>query len=631
MLSPEDRKLYSATFAAPANYVFDCGVATTYSLDLDSLLFAQFCLATSGAGEPEQALRDPVGLLEAIHRTGDRVTVFCQAGETNVPEQPHALYALLERSLVPARAAKPGGVFHPKLWVLRFRERDSGEVRLRVVVLSRNLTRSRAWDSFVCLEGSPGRKRESESQDLADLLRTLPDLALERPAATRLSQMERLAREVERCTFDAPLPFEGVASFLAVGIGLGRTFRPSESADRLLAISPFVSHATLDALRPLAPEAQLISRPEEMAKCPAETIAAWQAHTLDEAASASSEAAEEDSGDRTAEVPPEGLHAKALAFETRKRTTWWLGSGNLTDAVRDGTNVELMLRLEGKTSKVGIDAFLEGGFKDLLQDYRHSPPPEDLQAGNRSAVERAKQALASAGLELRCEDRDGSWDLVLLGTAALPEGVTASCRPITLPPSRAQTFGNRPAEHCFSQVTMESLTALIAFHLSAGRGDAHYETHLTLKLPISGLPSEREARISRAIISDRSAFLNYLRSLLAGLGGLPLDGGSSTKDKKRPGDPAGGGSLFASGLLEQMLRALHEEPERLRGIRSLLERAETLQNDADSPIPTEFRELWKAIEPHLPDWDASAESGLRQNTDVPSDAAAEGDLERTAS
>ena len=281
MLDPEDRRLYSQCFAAPDGFVFDCAVGTTFSLDLESLLFAQFCIAASGAAEPESALNDPVGLLEAIHRTARRVTVFCHSGETNAPSQPHSLYALLERSIVPALGKAGGAIFHPKLWALRFVRRHSGEPLLRVVVLSRNLTTSRAWDSFLCLEGEPERGRKSESAALAALLAALPELAVETVEHERLRQLELLSNEVARTLFQAPTPFEGAAEFISTGFGNQKGFSPTNTGQRVLAISPFVSNEALRHLGELAPEGQLIGRPEEMAKCKAETISAWQAFCLD--------------------------------------------------------------------------------------------------------------------------------------------------------------------------------------------------------------------------------------------------------------------------------------------------------------------------------------------------------------
>lgn len=598
MLDPEDRRLYSQCFAAPEGFIFDCAVGTTYSLDLESLLFAQFCIATSGAGEPESALKDPVGLLEAIHRTARRVTVFCHASETNAPSQPHSLYALLEKSIVPARGKGGGGIFHPKLWVLRFKRREGGEGWLRVVVLSRNLTSSRAWDSFLCLEAEPERGRKAESAPLAALLLALPELALGTVEAERQAQLELLAGELHRTEFPAPLPFDGVAEFFTTGFAQQAGFLPTETGEKVLAISPFVSDGALRHLRKLAPHGQLIGRAEEMARCKPETIGAWDAFALDDAASSDADSADLEEGANTADAAPQGLHVKALAIQGQRRTTWWFGSGNLTDPVQTGTSVEVMIRLVGKTSQVGIETFLAAGFEELLVPYVHAPPPPDPQEGSRSLVEKATEIVVRAPLQLRCQPRGDAWSLVLSGVPQLEDGVGASCRPVTL--SEAYSLRLVPGSLGFEGVTMEALTALICFHLSAGKGDASYAADLTLKLPIEGLPEARDARISRSIIKDRASFLRYLQCLLGGVGD-PLSG-SARLGLERSAARAGG-SPFASGLLEQLLKALHQEPERLRGLRSLLTRVGDAGQAQEAVVPDEFRELWTVIEPFLREGD----------------------------
>ena len=70
----------------------------------------------------------------------------------------------------------------------------------------------------------------------------------------------------------------------------------------------------------------------------------------------------------------------------------------------------------------------------------------------------------------------------------------------------------------FEAMTVEALTALVCLHLSAGKGEARFESELTLKLPIEGLPEDRDAQISRSIIKDRASVLRYLQCLLGSVG-----------------------------------------------------------------------------------------------------------------
>jgi len=109
MLSPDQRSLYTAAFAPPAGYVFDEALATTYSLDLVTLLSIPVHLALVGERAAADPLRDGIALLEALRRFAGRLTVYAQGGQLQVPAgAPHALYGLLEPVVVEAVAPRGG-------------------------------------------------------------------------------------------------------------------------------------------------------------------------------------------------------------------------------------------------------------------------------------------------------------------------------------------------------------------------------------------------------------------------------------------------------------------------------------------------------------------------------------------
>ena len=120
MLTPDTRRLYTDCFRAPDDHELDCCVGTTFTLDFESFIFIPLALASGGFDDPTAALRDPIAVLEGIHRVAERFTVFCHDGHSNAPANlHHPLYALLEDSYVPARARGDGAIFHPKIWVMR--------------------------------------------------------------------------------------------------------------------------------------------------------------------------------------------------------------------------------------------------------------------------------------------------------------------------------------------------------------------------------------------------------------------------------------------------------------------------------------------------------------------------------
>ncbi|MCL5743685.1 MAG: hypothetical protein M1541_07130, partial [Acidobacteria bacterium] len=177
MLEPNTRVLLTHPFRAPPGHQFDCGIATTYSLDLTTLLGATLHLSLFGEVGAAEDLKNGVALLEALRRTSTRLGVFCQTGQIPPPKMAHVLYGLLEPMVVPV-SAPLGGVFHPKLWVLRFISAGSApSVLLRVLVLSRNLTNDRCWDVSLALEGAPTGMNRRDNEGLRDLVSSLPDMA----------------------------------------------------------------------------------------------------------------------------------------------------------------------------------------------------------------------------------------------------------------------------------------------------------------------------------------------------------------------------------------------------------------------------------------------------------------------
>jgi hypothetical protein len=116
MLNPDNRALYSDALRPPPGYRFREAIATTYSLDLETLLTIPLHLALFSAGQPiEELLEDSVSVLEAIRRTARQVTVYAHASRLHVPRSRHSLYGLLETSVVEVLPPSRTGAFHPKL------------------------------------------------------------------------------------------------------------------------------------------------------------------------------------------------------------------------------------------------------------------------------------------------------------------------------------------------------------------------------------------------------------------------------------------------------------------------------------------------------------------------------------
>ena len=414
MLDPNSRSLLVDSLRPPPGYTFDVGLATTYTLDPTTLLAIPLHLALRSSEDRNAMLQDGVALLEALRRTTDRLSIFCQQGRICAPNLPHVLYGLLESSVVQVTAPH-GGVFHPKIWVLRFKRAGHVEdVVLRVLILSRNLTGDRSWDLSLSLDGTPGKRTVTQNRPLSDLVAALPELAACPPAARILRDCDTIADELRQTVWhELPGDYEQLA-FHALGLK-PRSWTPKPSK-RLAVISPFASASALHALAATTDEAVvLVSRPDELAKATKPSLGKFGALKV------LHESAETDDGDDTpaSDHLTRGLHAKAYIVENGWDTTIYLGSANATNAsLVAGTNVEILAELTGKRSRVGgIDSFLgDDGLGEYLTEFEppEEIPPPTLEEQAEKIIDAARSELMLAGLRLSCAAAgEDIWDLTV--------------------------------------------------------------------------------------------------------------------------------------------------------------------------------------------------------------------------
>ncbi len=606
-LHPDVRDLYAASLRPPPGFVFDAGVATTFSLDLETALAVPVALALFSSENTEELLKSPLALLEGLERTAERLAIFCEGGRIQAQPAPQSrLCTLLER-LITEVAAPRGGSFHPKLWALRYRPREAGKlVRMRLLVLSRNLTRDRSWDISLCLDGEIGRRMRTVNWPLVNLLQAIPSMARGAPPPKHLPELlAGLTEDLHRTVWELPDPFEKIS--FAVN-GIGRSPWKPQRCYRLGIVSPFCDTAALETLADLADQpSRLIGRSEELVAVAREVLDRFEGvFVMDELAE--TEAGEtDDSGNGTSPYLT-GLHAKAFVQEIGWNTAITIGSGNATrPGLVTRRNVEVFATLTGKRSKVGsVDKiFGPDGFGRVLRPFRQaeiSPIDQDILNAERR-VEDARRELAQADLALSCtavtDEQEGQrlWRVTLSSNRALKlEGLaTAACWPVTRGEAHARELltplrQGDPVE--IGTLPLGDVTRFLAFRLT---DSLHRKATalFALGFRIEGLPTNRHQAVLRHVLDSREAFLRYLRLLLADLAD-PL----SAQFASAPTDGAGNWRAAADDepILEDMVRALSHGRDRLDSVRRLMERLEQVPGDGDvALVPEDFRELWDAF------------------------------------
>ena len=606
MLNPDRSRLYTDALRPPPGLRFVDAVATTYSLDLATLLTFPLHLALFSGDRPmEELMADGVTLLEALRRTAERVTVFADASHTLVPGTPQALFPLLESVVVEARAPNEGGAFHPKLWLLRFADPQGAGTRLRLLVLTRNLTADRSWDLILTLEGRPGPRPQDANRPLARLLSRLPDWSLNPPAASRSQKVQMLADLALRTEWELPEGYEEI-HFHALGLEGGESWLPRPS-DQLVVISPFLSDTAVRALLGTTAEPMaLVSRPEELMATDSKLLERFQGVRV-LAEEAELEDGEEPESDSARPGPPaHGLHAKAYLLKRGWRTHVCVGSANASVAALTASrNVEVMAELVGLSSRVGRveDFFGDQGFGRLLTEFI---PEEELEAEDpvvedaREALEEARRRLAGARLRIRFTEGEETWQMELVPEGPLELAGIADIRAWLVTrkegtaASVAKVQEGRPAP--LPESLLVHVTSFVAFELRARAADERLRFVLSLRA--EGLPvEERDAAVLRDVIRNREGFIRYVLLLLAEAGedadllGLGTGRWDRTQATGRSGDDL--------PVFEQLTRSYCREPERLNAVRRLLHdlsgQGGSDRTDGDV-VPAEFLKLWAVFQ-----------------------------------
>ena len=624
-------------------------IATTFTLDLETALIPP--LMTLGLGnDAEDARRDGAKLALHLRHAADRMMIFMEAGHLSNHRSDEEVYVLLapmlREVLVPGE--KHGHrSFHPKVWAIHFKPLDgSGAGSLRLVVSSRNLTRSMSRDAMVVLEGTIGPKAIEQNAPLTKFLRTLPSLVVSQGkedsrAAETKTAAERMADLAGKTSFKPPPGFKLEGFSFAGPNEAAPAWKPQKCA-RLSVISPFCDADTLKyyASVSTADKLWLVSRQATLDGLTRDLVydkgSPWSAYAFDEAARLA--------GPETIDNPEgavsslaersDQLHAKIFVEEGgRAGTRLTIGSGNATSPARKGRNIEFYVTLTTKSDQTSLVPSFENhentsqiaDFGSFLKRYEPAdaaePGGEDEDGEFDPRVRFAIYELLDRHFSLLFEPHTDRHEWVCRFVChAEPDWKRVSNIQVRVKPAPAHedTFtditgwaANR--SYNFSSVPVVELSPFMTFELS--RDGVTLET-FTTQLPHEGFPDN--IHLAAVMRKKLPAASDWLSALMASLNGKLPDGG---------GGGPGRSGLFGSGnfpmfsettpLLETLISNL-DNPEALMAFaRTLTAFGEAVYVDEDNvsnqeeedqevlneklQLYQELTEFWQVFEGFLPD------------------------------
>jgi hypothetical protein len=618
MLEPEGRHLLLDALRPPPGYGLDRAIGTTYTLDLAALLTAPVAFALIDREGTDGAPRvDPVRLLEAVRHNAERIDIFCQAGLIALPSAYQPILSYVESSVHEVEPRKPEGIFHPKVWVIRYRETDGDGTRYRLLCLSRNLTFDRSWDTVLRLEGTPGNQN-AESKPLANFVEQLPKLARQSLSDDTQAAVNEMAQQLRSVTFEPP---PGIDKLRFWPLGLDAAWPFDTRRDRMLVVSPFVTAGCLERLNRKGADGRdfLTSRPETFERLGsgaltrfAETFVLHTGTEITEDEQAGEAPTEAESAAERPGVELRGLHAKLYVADAGWRAKVWTGSANATDAAF-GPNIEFLVEMEGKKDRCGVDAFISKrqdglALRDLLEGFE----PQAVDPREESDEERLERRLDVARRELAgyeftarvdAEEND-TYSVQLVGRRRRRpiaghswEGITIHGRPLTMAAAYGKAVEPESDEIVvdFGSVSFEALTSFYAFELSGREGSASLTVGFLVNAKLVGAPADRRERTLVNLLRNRSDLLRFLLFLLGGDGGernLVELGPNLTK--LLAGDGDGHREIEWQNLFEPMVRALARDPSKLDDIDRLVRDLQRT-DEGRQLLPDEWDAIWEPI------------------------------------
>lgn len=606
MLDPETRHLLTDALRPPDGYAVEIAVATTYTLDLTSVLLAPLAMAAydqSHAAEVDSGAT-PLALLESIRRHAEHTTVLCQAAAIHVPSSYPKLAAFAE-GCVAEVAPPPGRTFHPKLWLLRFRD-GRGNRRHRFVCLSRNLTSDRSWDTVLVCDEDLEAPRYLDAAPIGTFVTELLGLTVRPLDVRRREQVLDLCATLSASRLALPEPFTS-GQALPLGTPSGGEWPLPAKADTVAVISPFLDATTVARLPRSGGPRLLVSRSDTLERLGTRALEGLDLRVLQPIA----DAVHLDDFDERSELEvnsgdlARGLHAKVFAWESDGQAHVLSGSANCTGAAFGG-NIELSVLLSGPPSRCGVRALLgddTSGFLRLTQNHVPSLPEatSDLVYTAERRIEAWHARLAGCLPRLVVTDAESGYDLGLeIDLPDDPDGLaeTTTVRPVGIKTSPWKPLAGQAK---WRNVGLAGLTPYLAVSTTVEVEGVTITPACVLVCDVLDAPEDRLPRLLRELLANQEDVLRYL-ALLLGDATLDdfvdrmLDVGDDPDDGE-PGDKKvawGGHSFHDLVLVEPLIRAAARGDDSLLRAHKLLE--DLRDDEGDLPdLGTDFVALWQIV------------------------------------
>ena len=588
---------YGRQLNPPSGFVMQRAVATTYSLDLSAFLSIPVALFYQRNLDGKVS-EDRMDIFDAIQKTSDTITIYCQKGKIKVPESSNRIVSFIEDSVAEVLPADAHTSFHPKIWIIRYKNK-AGDVLYRLIVLSRNLTFDRSWDVAFSMEGFVSTRKNARSRPLADFVKHLTTYR-------DFNESRKFIDDLGRVDFEIDDPF---TKFLFHPIGFNDYQNPlnKETWQDLVIVSPFLDRSAIEEIsRTISGRKFLLSRKEELDKIH------WDAlRGFTKVYAFSNLIVEGEEYTNVQEDPDDtplkqNIHAKLfIGLSSNDTMKWFLGSANCsTPAFR--RNQEFLIELIDSGMVCSVDQIMETMLRkeqdiEFFSEYYRSeevPVDSDEHDFRQTIYHLLRYLETPANVEITCSRGEEASNKYNIGvflhphTAFNQHDLQFFMAPYgwkgDLAPVRTQDVIP------FKGIAIHHLSPFFIWKVV--HPEKNQEKQFITRLKVN-LPPLRKEAIFKSIIQDKERFIQFIQFLLGANDDHLFFHGSQQKPASRQADKSW--INMSAPMYEEMLIAAARNPDKLRDIEKLIQRLK--KHKAENVIPDDFNMIWNVFKKMLPD------------------------------
>lgn len=356
MFELSNRKTLVDLVTPPTGYKFERGIATSYSLELDTLM--RVLLAFQNYNSESDIVNDRFAFLQTFTKVINKgnFLMFCSAGHIT-SYKGSKLVSLLDNVISDIYVEK--GKFHPKVWLLKYIYAESHKVNqdaiYRFICMSKNLTNSDFLEASFCVDGKRNNRLIGKNKNLSNFLKDV----LSHADANKVNKgaFSSLIRELDNVQFKIPdADFEYFYQFGKESAKKLEKCLEIKNIKKGAIISPFLNSTFIEGLAKKIKDVIIISTQSALDGISDRVYSAYLKDN-ENIFILADDVSSEDSSGSSADSKRINLHAKVYILENSNRCGVWIGSANATSNGWKGNNAEGMVCVELNKDSYNLERF----------------------------------------------------------------------------------------------------------------------------------------------------------------------------------------------------------------------------------------------------------------------------------